>query len=159
MDKQIELEAAEALLDIGVSVPLKAIRIPFIHKRIALRLTMRRPVLGNQIRIARLYLGMGVTYGQMLEFTKEEEMEFMAIHGKTVSRMVALTICRGSLAGTLFARPLAWFLRWFVPDIFLQGANLHFVSLMGTRSFIDIIRSAGIANPMKPKLSQQVKGS
>ena len=60
---QIEIEAAEALLDIGVSLPF--FKIPFTRK--VVRLTMRRPCLGGQIRLARLYLQTGVTYERMLE--------------------------------------------------------------------------------------------
>lgn len=159
MNKKIELEASEALLDIGVSVPLKAFRIPFAKREVVFRLTMKRPMLWNMIKIARLYLQMDITYEQMKNFTKEEEMAFIALHGKRISRMVALTICRDGISGFFFSYPLAFFLRIMVPDIFLQGANMHFISLMGTRSFMSIINSVEIANPMKPKLSQNMKGS
>lgn len=77
---QIEIEAAEALLDIGVSLPF--FKIPFTRK--VVRLTMRRPCLGGQIRLARLYLQTGVTYERMLEFTKHEELAYMALHGRRV---------------------------------------------------------------------------
>lgn len=159
ISKQIELEGTEALLDIGVSVPLKTIRIPFTKKEFIFRLTMKRPRLGNQIKIARLYLEMNITYRQMKLFTKEEEMAFIALHGKKVSKMVALTICRNGLSGSILCRPLAWFLRTFVEDKYLLSANLHFISLMGTKNFMTIIRSVEEANPMKPRLSQRVKGS
>ena len=96
---QIEIEAAEALLDIGVSLPF--FKIPFTRK--VVRLTMRRPCLGGQIRLARLYLQTGVTYERMLEFTKHEELAYMALHGRRVSKMVALTICRGAFSTWLFS--------------------------------------------------------
>lgn len=41
--KQIQREGADALLDIGVSVPLKAFHIPFRKSPLELRVTMRRP--------------------------------------------------------------------------------------------------------------------
>ena len=125
----VELEAAEALLDIGVSLPFKAVRIPFTGKRFALRMTMKRPCLGNQIRIARHYLKIGVTYEQMKVFEKHEEMVFLATHGKRISKMIALTICRGAFSGWLFSPFMAWFIRWFVPDAFIMGANLRFITL------------------------------
>ena len=56
---KVEVEASEALLDIGVSIPLLQWKIPFKKKLISLRLTMRRPCFGNQIRIARKFLSMG----------------------------------------------------------------------------------------------------
>lgn len=155
MRRNIEIEAAEALLDIGVSLPF--IRIPFSRR--AIRLTMKRPCLGNLIRICRLYLQIGVTYQQMEEFDKDGELRFVAEHGKRISLMIALTICRGALSGMLFAGVLAWLIRWFVPEGYMQAANLRFITLMGTRSFMNIINSVEIANPMKPRLSRRKKGS
>lgn len=155
----VELEAAEALLDIGVSLPFKAVRIPFTDKRFALRMTMKRPCLGNQIRIARHYLKIGVTYEQMKVFEKHEEMVFLATHGKRISKMIALTICRGAFSGWLFSPFMAWFIRWFVPDAFIMGANLRFITLLGTKDFMNIIKSSEIANPLRPRMSQKRKGS
>lgn len=155
----VELEAAEALLDTGVSLPFKTIRVPFTRKGFTLRVTMKRPCLGSQIRIARQYHKIGVTYKQMKAFSKDEEMNFLALHGKRISLMIALTICRGAFTGWLFAPIMAWIIRWFVPDVFIQGANLRFITLLGTKDFMNIIRSAEIANPLRPKLSQKEKGS
>lgn len=153
-DNLIQKEAADALLDVGVSLPL--FRIPFTRRLV--RLTMRRPCLGSQIRIAKKYLSLGCTCEEMEKFTKAEEMAFLARHGQTISEMIALTILRGYLSGMLY-KPLAFILRWFVRDEFLQGANLRFVSLLGTRSFLNIIRYAEAYNPLKPNLSHTAEGS
>ena len=59
--KQIQREGADALLDIGVSVPLKAFHIPFRKSPLELRVTMRRPYMSGQILFARTYLSMGIT--------------------------------------------------------------------------------------------------
>lgn len=152
---QIEIEAAEALLDDGVSLPF--FKIPFTRK--VVRLTMKRPCLGGQIRLARLYLQTGVTYDEMLEFSKHDEWAYMALHGRTVSKMVALTICRGAFSGWFFSGVLAWLLRWFVDDVYLQAANMQFLRLLGTKPFMIIIKSISTTNPMKPRLSQKRKGS
>lgn len=157
--QDVELEASEALLDIGVSLPFKAVRIPFTRIKKTFRITMRRPCLGSQIRIARHYRRLGVTYDEMKAFTKDEEMEFLDKHGKRISKMIALTICRGFFSGWIFSPLMAFIIRWFVPDIFLQGANLNFISLLGTRNFLNIIKSAERTNPLRPKLSQKGKGS
>lgn len=153
----VELETAEALLDIGVSLPIKEFKIPFTGKRFAPRLIMKRPCLGSQIRIARHYLQIGFTYEEMKAFNKHEEMVFLAKHGKRVSKMIALTICRGAFSGWFLSPFMAWFIRWFVPDAFIQGANLRFITLLGTKDFMNIIRSSEIANPLRPRLSQQRK--
>lgn len=160
LSRQIEIEGAEALLDVGVSIPVGKIRLPF-GRHVPFRLTMRRPYLSTQIRIAKIYLGLGKTYEEMLALDKDGQMKFLAEHGKDISRMIALTICRGPLSARLFCRSLAWFLRHFVEDRYLMAANLHFVCLMGTQNFMNIIRSAEIANPMRIRLtvSQDTKGS
>ena len=158
MDK-IGIEAAEALLDMGVSLPFKDIKIPFTSNRFTLRLTMKRPCLGNQIRIARLYMTLGVTYETMLTFDKHEQMLFLAKHGKTISKMISLVVLRGGVTGLLFSSLLAWLIRWCVNDKFIAAANTEFVHLLGTKNFMNIIRSCETANPLKPRLSQRKKGS
>ncbi len=157
--KKIQREASEALLDIGVSLPLRDIRIPFRRQPVQLRVTMRRPRLSGQICIARIYLGLNTSVEQMEKFTKQEQMSFLMTHGKDISRMIAYTICRGPLSRRWCARPVAWFLRECIEHCYLQAAVRKFVSLMGTESFIDIIRSVERTNPMKLRLSQKKKGS
>ena len=63
--RQIQREGADALLDIGVSVPLKAFRLPWRKTPVELRVTMKRPYMSGQILFARTYLSMGVTSEQM----------------------------------------------------------------------------------------------
>ena len=158
-ERRAQYEAAEILLDAGVSVPLKKIKVPFVKKPFELRLNMKRPRLSTQIRIARLYLEMGVTAEQMTKFTKEDEMRFLAEHGKLISRMVAFTVCCTSFRCRLFGRPLAWILRHWMDDGYLRVAFSNFVMLLGTASFTNIIRSVQMTNPMRLRLSQKRKGS
>ena len=155
----VELLAAEALLEQGVSVPFKKISIPFTKKSWKLRITMRRPRLGGQIRIAQLRLKIGTTYKKMRSFTQEQQDTFMAQHGKTLSKMIALTICRGFLSSRLLTPIVAFIIREFVDVRFIFGAHKTYLSLLGAKSFSDIIRSAEELNPMKPTLSQKRKGS
>lgn len=157
--RQIQREGADALLDVGVSVPLKSFRIPFRKKPVELRVTMKRPCLSGQIRFARTYLSMGVTSEQMWNFSKEEEMRFLAEHGKELGSMVASTICRGWWSRHLLLWPTAWFVRNCMEPEYFVGAVKRFVSLMGTDPFIPIIRSAEMTNPMKLRLSQKKEGS
>ena len=82
-------------------------------------------------------------------------MQFLASHGKAVSRMVAYTLCRGPFSRRVLLRPVAWLIRNFMEQRYLVGA----ISLMGTDPFIPIIRSAERTNPMSLRLSQRKKGS
>lgn len=155
-ERKVQQEVSEALLDVGVSVPLKPIRLPFRKKRLLLRLTMRRPRLSTQIKIARLYLSLGVTYAELEALDKDGQMCFIAEHGKTISDMVALTMC-GKWWKPVWL--VSWILRHWVDNLYMQVAMMKFVLLLGTESFMNIIRSAEMTNPMKLRLSQKKKGS
>ena len=155
-ERKVQQEASEALLDVGVSVPLKPIRLAFRKKRLLLRLTMRRPRLSTQIKIARLYLSLGVTYAELEALDKDGQMCFIAEHGKTISNMVALTMC-GKWWKPVWL--VSWILRHWVDNLYMQVAMMKFVLLLGTESFTNIIRSAEMTNPMKLTLSQGKKGS
>lgn len=158
-ERLIQREGTAALLDRGVSVPLKELHIPFRKKPLKLRVVMRRPRLGGLIRLARVYLSLGVTAGQMEKFTKDEEMAFIASHGKEVSRMIAYTLCRGWWSRHLLVGLTAWWVRNFMEPAYMDAAMRNFVFLLGTDPFTNIIRSAGRTNPMKLRLSQKRTGS
>ena len=119
-------------------------------------MTMKRPRLSGQIKIARLYLSLGVTYAEMEAMDKDAQMKFVAEHGKTISKMVALTMC-GAWWKPVWL--VAWLLRHWVDNLYLQVAMMKFVLLLGTENFMPIIRSAETTNPMKLRLSQKRKGS
>lgn len=157
--RRIQKEGAEALLNAGVSVPFKEFRLPFKKKPVRLRVTMKRPYMSGQLRIARTYLSMGVTSAQMDAFTKEEEMKFIVEHSNAISRIIAYTICQGYVSRHLFVGFVAWLIRNFVEDRYLMAAFRTFIRLMGTKSFTTIIRSVEMSNPMKLRLSQKRKGS
>lgn len=157
--RRIQKEGADALLNAGVSVPLKEFKLPFKKKPVQLRVNMKRPYMSGQLRIARIYLSMGVTSKQMSAFTKEEEMKFIVEHSKAISRIIAYTICQGYVSRHLFVGVVAWFIRNFVEDRYIHVSFRTFIGLMGTKSFMNIIRSVEVSNPMRLRLSQKGKGS
>ena len=160
MDRNIQVEASEALMDVGVSIPFFAFRLPFREKPLfSVRLVMKRPTLLSLIRISRIYLKLGGTYKDMKKFDTHRQLEFMAEHGTKIAKMVSLTVLRGSVSGYLFADVLKWLILWFTPYRYLWAANLQFMTLLGTKPFMNTIRSVEIANPLKPRLSQKGKGS
>lgn len=153
--RRIQREGAEALLDAGVSLPLKDFRLPFRKKSLRFRLTMKRPTLSRQIKIAHAYLSMDTTATDLEAMNHKEQMQFLAQHGKTLSRIIALTMERWWLPVWL----LSWLVRHYMKWEYQKAAFSQFVQLMGTQSFIPIIRSAEMTNPMKLRLSQKKKGS
>lgn len=157
-ERAIQREAADALLNAGISIPLKEIRLPLRKRPIKLRVTLKRPYMSGQIRFARTYLSMEVTAEEMAAFTKEEQMRFLARHGDKICRMVAYAICVGPVR-RLFVRPMAWIIGHLVEQHIIVAAVEKFVGLMGTDPFIDIIRLAERTNPMKLRLSRGAEGS
>ena len=156
--RAIQREAADALLNVGISIPIKEIRLPFRKRPIKLRVTLKRPYMSGQIRFARTYLSMNVKVTDMENFNKEEQMRFIAEHGSKVCQMLACAICVGSIK-RLFTIPMTWFIKHCIEPRYLFAAIRKFVSLMGTDPFIPIIRSAERTNPMKLRLSRHTKGS
>lgn len=157
--RQIQIEAADALLNAGISVPLKEFCLPFKKEPVRLRVTMKRPYMSGQIKIARTYLSMNVSVADFEKFTKEEEMEFLVKHSKAISKIMAYTICVGFISQRLFVGVVAWFVRNFVEHRFMMLAFKTFTRLMGTKAFTIIIRSAEMTNPMKLRLSHEKEGS
>jgi len=153
--RRIQREGAEALLDAGVSLPLKDFRLPFRKESLRFRLTMKRPTLSRQIKIAHAYLSMDTTATDLEAMNHKEQMQFLAQHGKTLSRIIALTMERWWVPVWL----LSWLVRHYMKWEYQKAAFSQFVQLMGTQSFIPIIRSAEMTNPMKLRLSQKKKGS
>ncbi len=146
--RQIQREGAEALLDAGVSLPLKVFGLP-------LRLTMRRPTLARQIKIARTYLQMETSADELAAMTHADQMRFLVGHGKKLSRLIALTVeSRWVPTGVM-----SWLIRHGVKHEYQMAAVTRFVGLMGTDPFLPIIRSAEISNPMKLRLSHRKTGS
>ena len=108
-----------------------------------------------QIQIARTWLSVGMPLEEFEGLDYDGEMQFIAKHGRKLSRMIALTMPHWWLPTCV----LSWFIRRFMKWEYQKGAFEQFVTLMGTESFTPIIRSAEIANPMKLRLSRRKKGS
>ena len=132
MKRNVELEAAEALLDVGILLPLLRFRLPGGREWV-LRVTMRRPCLGGQMRIVRHYLKLGITAREWDAFSEDEERAFFDRHAKRLSLILALTICRGYLSGLLLAPVVAWLIRWKVPSEYRIEAQRWFRRMRGTR--------------------------
>ena len=154
MEKTTELKASGLLLDLGVAVPIRP--LGFFHKRRKPhRIVMRTPSTGDLLRIGRLYLQTGVRMEDIKGYDFEANMEFMVLHAKAVSRMVAYAMAGGKVKGWLLNRLLAWWLRWRVHPLFLQEAWFQMINMLDLSPFKIIISSAQQMNLMKPKLSRQ----
>lgn len=152
-----ELKATEALLDIGVSVPLRPVR--FRAWNWTPRVTVRRPPLGGFLRILRVWFSLNVTVEELDKFTREERLRFLEKNGKAVSKIVALAVFSSYIRGRVLAPVFAWFLRWRChPDVMLYVVS-EFMRLQDAQSFIDITKSVATINIVAPRLGQKRKRS
>lgn len=149
---QEQLKATRALLDIGVSIPLR----PWKWKRWkwAPRVTMRRPPLGGMVRLLKVYLQMNTTSEQLSAMNEEQARAFITVNARALSQIVALAVHSGYWSGKLFAPVLAWVLRWRCDPSVLFFATTQLMELLDAKSFIIIIRSIATINLMAPSLSQ-----
>ena len=150
---QEQLKATRALLDIGVSVPLRPLR--WRSWKWVPRVTMRRPPLGGMIRILKLYLQMNTTSEQLRTMNEEQARAFFVKNARSLSKIVALAVCSGYWSGKLLAPLLAWVLRWRCNPGVLFFATSQLMELLDAKSFTLIIRSIATINLMEPSLSQK----
>ena len=143
--RDIELLAAAAIRDCGISLPLRTV----FHQR-PFRLTMRIPVTQGLIRISELYLKMGVRAKDYTEYTTEQRADFIARHGRAVSRIIAYGIVRGPVVGTLLNRPVAWLLRGCMDPLMLGEAWRIVLDTVNTAPFGSITASLEAVNRLSP---------
>lgn len=146
---EMESLAERVMSDAGISLPL---RLPGGRH---IRWVMRIPTLESRCRMARMYLKLGVTHEELRAYTFEQKLEFMVKHTKTVSRMVAYAIVRGSVSGRLLNRPVAWMLRNCMHPAALEEAWMIALSTMSTVPFGSTIRLAEVMSLTAPNLSQR----
>ncbi|WP_277122316.1 hypothetical protein [Bacteroides ndongoniae] len=153
-NKELELLAAVALADGGISLPLS-----LTFRRKPVRVTMKIPSTRSLIRVSRMYLAMGVTAEEYDGYTLEQKARFMVLHGTAVSRTVAYGILRGPIMGRLLNRPLAWLLRQNMHPVAMTEAWRQMLTCINTVPFGTIIASAEALNKMQPMQSHTEKRS
>lgn len=155
----IERSTAETILDSGISMPLLQFHFPFRKKLHALRITIRRPYLGTQIRLARRWLATGLRYDDVKSVDKEAQQKVILEHGRELSRMAAGVIWRGSVTDRLFGPVTAMLLRRFADQRHVLAIVTRFALLGDISAFANTIRLAQTTSPMTPRLSHTEKGS
>ena len=158
MDGREELKASKMILDLGVAIPLRPLRFLNFKKKPG-STVIRHPYAGGLIRMCRQRLEIGVTHDEIKDYTPDQNIEFIAKHGKAVSRIVAGAIVGGYFSYMIFGKLVAWWLRWKVHPVFLSEAMFQLFENVDVRSFTNIIRLAELMNLTKPRLSHKEKGS
>lgn len=138
MNGEMEIKTVDTILDQGVRVPIPA---PFFLKWIGIKtipVVVKRPVIGNMLRISRMYVALKVD-----DASKDTDwrnwIDVFVRTAKPASRIVAIGMLRGRIRGWLFCRPLAWWLRWHLNTVQLAELAALLVSLSGVQDFMNTI--------------------
>jgi hypothetical protein len=148
-----ELRASELILDLGVAIPIRPLRFLDLKKK-PKTIIIRQPPMGALIRIGKAKMKIGVSAEEMKEYTVDQNLEFIAKHGKAVSEIVTMAILTGYFSHLFFHRVVAWWLRWRVHPLFLSEALFQLFENVNIGPFRNIISLAQAMNLTKPRLSQ-----
>ncbi|MDO3641976.1 hypothetical protein [Mucilaginibacter sp. L3T2-6] len=152
--KNIELNAAERLLDRGIKVPVTAPLLFRLFGKRKINVVVRMPYLGTLYRISALFLSMGISDDRLKDMTGENIHNLFAKHGKTLTKIVAQALLNGWLTGWLFARPVAAWLYWRLNNVQLLTLADTLVSLTGSDAFTNTIRLVRMMKRTAPNQSQ-----
>lgn len=157
IEAEAQREAANILLDLGVSIPMTAPRFFrwFGIKKISV--TIKRPCWGTMIRISKKWLSMGIDTRDIKSNKIEDDFLLMQTHGKAVATIVSYGILRGYFSG-LFAPLLGRILLWRVDPVFLVEAAYRLTTLSRVEDFTNTIRLIATMD-MTKNLSPIEKGS
>lgn len=146
--RNIELLGATALLNGGISIPLRTLIGTF-------RVTVKIPSTEDLVRVSAMYLKMDVTKEELDGYTFEQKARFIVMHGGEVSRMVAFGIARRWPPGTIKNRIVAWMLRKYMHPVEMQEAWMRILSTIGLGAFENITASVEAVNRMAPLAAGQ----
>lgn len=136
--ENVELLAAETLLEKGVPLPLRA---PLLFRLLGIKqLKVYRPSAGNNLRIGRLYLRMGITDDQLKETSLLIAKELEIKHTYTHCRIIAFTMFKGYLTPLLFNRIMALWLKINLSQSQIMNTAEFVLTMGGTRNFMNTTR-------------------
>lgn len=140
MSEEVEIKTVDTILDQGVRVPIPA---PFLFRLVGkktINVVVRRPVIGNMLRISKMYIKMGIGENEIEEGEWRDWIKLFEKTAVPASRIVAVGMLRGKWRGWLFARPLAYWLRWKVNSREIAEMAAMLVSLSGVQDFMNTIK-------------------
>lgn len=143
MKQNLEKLAADAILNEGISLPLR-------FRRRTVRVTVKIPTTRDLIRISRMYGETGLKYDEIRQYSFDQKAEMISRHGKAISRMVAYGIVRLHFLGWLGVTLVAWILRRHMNAVAMVEAWEMMLTTINTCPFARIIASAEAINLMEP---------
>ncbi|MDO6808085.1 hypothetical protein Q4603_05680 [Zobellia galactanivorans] len=154
----VERRAAENILQRGVKFKIAAPwYIRWFKKTITLK--VKSPYYGTLMRASAYYLSTGLKDHQIEDVTVEQSVALMSVHGKALSKAVAVSVLNGKWKGLLFTKPLARYLRWHMTAQEMCAIVTMLLVYGGTSDFMNTTRSVRLMKATTPKLGQKVQGS
>jgi hypothetical protein len=151
---EVELRAAETLLDKGVPVSMRAPLLLRLFGKKRITATIHNPTAWTLIQINRYYLLMGVRVEDITSAEFYDIVSKQVQHTKTVSKLVATALLNGRILQKFFTGVLAW---WLIDALSLRAmctATKVLVLQGGIEDFTDIIALGQTLNMLSPKTSQ-----
>lgn len=153
----IEKHTADLILKRGVRLQLRAPLFLRMLGKKTFSLTVTSPYEGTLIRVARYYLETGISSDQLDDITHERALSLMLAHGKQITKAVACAWLNGWIAGWLFTRPLAWYMRWHCkPEDILVIATVILL-YGGVSDFMSTTRSVRMMKTTSPMIEGQTR--
>lgn len=153
----IEEHTADLILKRGVRLELRAPLFLRVFGKKTIKLTVTSPYEGTLIRVAKYYLQTGISSEQLDDITHEQALSLMLTHGTQITKAVACAWLNGWIAGWLFTRPLAKYMRWNCkPQDILVIATVILL-YGGVSDFINITRSVRMMKTTSPMIEGQTK--
>lgn len=151
--RETEIKLVDTILDKGVRV---SIPTPFFLRWLGLKainIVLKRPVIGNMLRISKMYLKMNVAADFGDDVNKW--LEVFTAAAVPVSRIVAIAILRGRFIGWLFCKPFASYLRWHIDS--RKQAELAGVLVVasGVADFLNTIKFLRTMKVTEPRKESQ----
>ena len=154
---EVEIRTVDTILDKGVRVPIPAPLFLRVFGKKTVNVTVHRPVMGNMLRISRLYLKLNI---DSIDKGLGEWARLMETCTKPVTRIVAYGLLRGRTTAWLLNRPLAWYLRGCMHHADMANLAAMLVMLSGVQDFSNTIKFLALMKMTGPKnLSQDEAGS
>lgn len=155
---EVEQLASETILERGIKIKIAApFFIKWFKKTISLRIYS--PYQGTLLRLSSYYLATGIKDNQLDDVTVEETVALMAVHGKSISKAIAVAVLNGYWAIKIFTKPLAWYLRWHAKPKELFAIVTMLVVYGGTTDFMNTTRLVRRMKVTAPNLGQTPKES
>jgi len=111
--------------------------------------------MGTLMRVSAYYTSTGITDDKLEKITFEQAQVLLQVHGKSISKAVAVAILNGYWSGKILTRPLARYLRWKATPQQIMTLASALLVYGGVKDFMTTTRSVRQMTITRPNLGQK----